>query len=256
VNDAFGSPQSVLVLGGSSDIAQAILRLLVSRRTRRVVLAGRDAAHLERHAEELRALGASQVETRGFEATDTDSHAGLLDQVFDGGDVDLVLVAFGLLGNPATDWQDAAAAVQVAAVNYLGAVSVAVGAAARLRRQGHGVLVGLSSVAGERVRADNVVYGSAKAGMDALLQGLGDALTGSGVRVLIVRPGFVRTRMTAGAPPAPFATTAAAVAEAVVQGLESQAQVVYVPPLLREVMAALRHLPRPLFRRVSQAARR
>jgi decaprenylphospho-beta-D-erythro-pentofuranosid-2-ulose 2-reductase len=127
---------------------------------------------------------------------------------------------------------------------------VCLASARRLRDQGHGTLVVLSSVAGERVRSANFVYGSSKAGLDGFCQGLGDALVGSGVRVLIVRPGFVPTKMTAGRDRAPFSTTPEQVAEVVVRGLQSGAEVVWSPPVLRWVMAVARHLPRAVFRRL------
>jgi decaprenylphospho-beta-D-erythro-pentofuranosid-2-ulose 2-reductase len=107
-------------------------------------------------------------------------------------------------------------------------------------------------VAGERARRANFVYGSSKAGLDAFCQGLGDALVGSGARVMIVRPGFVHTRMTAGRPPAPFATTPEKVADAVVRGLEKGDEVVWAPPVLRYAMSGLRHLPRSVFRRLPE----
>jgi decaprenylphospho-beta-D-erythro-pentofuranosid-2-ulose 2-reductase len=108
----------------------------------------------------------------------------------------------------------------------------------------------LSTVAAERARASNAIYGAAKAGLDALAQGLADATAGAGVRVLVVRPGFVKTRMTAGLPPAPFATTPEAVAEAVVRALPRRAQTIWVPGHLRFIFAVLRHIPRPLYRRL------
>jgi decaprenylphospho-beta-D-erythro-pentofuranosid-2-ulose 2-reductase len=111
-------------------------------------------------------------------------------------------------------------------------------------------MIVLSSVAAERPRAANAVYGAAKAGLDSLAQGLADAGHGTGPRVLVVRPGFVKTRMTAGLRPAPFATTPEAVAEATVRALRGRAHTVWVPAVLRLVFAVLRHLPRPLFRRL------
>jgi decaprenylphospho-beta-D-erythro-pentofuranosid-2-ulose 2-reductase len=175
----------------------------------------------------------------------------LVDGVFDRhGDVDLVLVAFGELGDQAALETDPAAAARLAQVNYVGAVSVGLAVAARMRAQGHGTLVALSSVAAERPRRSNFVYGSSKAGLDAFFRGLGDALRGSGARVLLVRPGFVHTRMTAGLPAAPFATTPEAVAEGIVGALRSGAETVWVPSVLRWVMTVLRHLPAPLFRKL------
>jgi decaprenylphospho-beta-D-erythro-pentofuranosid-2-ulose 2-reductase len=123
-------------------------------------------------------------------------------------------------------------------------------AAKHLKAQGHGTMVALSSVAGERVRRANFVYGSTKAGMDGFFQGLGDSLVGSGVRVMIVRPGFVIGRMTQGMEPAPLATDPGGVADAIVRGLARGDSVVYVPPALRQVFRVFRHLPRAVWRRM------
>jgi decaprenylphospho-beta-D-erythro-pentofuranosid-2-ulose 2-reductase len=129
-------------------------------------------------------------------------------------------------------------------------VSVGVCLASVVRRQGHGAIVALSSVAGERVRRSNFVYGSSKAGMDGFYLGLGEALREYGGQVLVVRPGFVRTRMTEGRDPAPLSVTAEQVAAAVVRGVADRSELVWVPPALRAVMSGLRHLPRPVFRRL------
>ena len=251
MTDALGSPQSVLVLGGGSDIGLAITRRLVARRARTVVLAGRHPENLKAHADELRDLGAEGVHVLPFDATDTDSHESFVAEVFAAhGDFDLVLLAFGVLGDQEEAERDPSAAVEILQTNFVGAVSVALPVAARLRAQGHGTLAVLSSVAGERVRRANFVYGASKAGLDAFCQGLGDALVGSGARVLVIRPGFVHTKMTAGRPAAPLSTTPEAVADVVVRGLETGAEVVWAPPVLRYVMSGMRHLPRPLFRKI------
>jgi decaprenylphospho-beta-D-erythro-pentofuranosid-2-ulose 2-reductase len=251
MNDALGAPQSILVLGGSSELARAILRRLVARRARTIVLAGRDPERLKETAAELLTLGAETVETLSFDATETAGHQSLIDDVFGRhGDIDLVLFAFGTLGIPERDATDASGAAEVAAVNYAGSVSAGIAVAGHLRRQGHGTLMALSSVAGVRVRPSNFVYGSSKAGMDAFFQGLRYRLEGSGARVVLVRPGFVATRMTAGLKPAPFATTAEDVAECVVRGLETGEDVVWAPPVLRWVMAAVKLLPTAVFRRL------
>jgi decaprenylphospho-beta-D-erythro-pentofuranosid-2-ulose 2-reductase len=250
LRDATGAVQSVLVLGGTSEIGVAIARRLARDRARRVILAARDPSSAETAAAAIRDLGAG-VETATFDATDFGSHPGFVDDVFDRfGDIDLVLVAWGVLGDQERLARDHDAAVEAVEVNYTGVVSVSIPLVERLRRQGHGTIVYLSSVAGERARASNFVYGSTKAGMDAFAQGLGDSLDGSGVRVMVVRPGFVKTKMTEGLEPAPLSTDADAVAEAVAAGLRRNAHTVWAPGPLRFVMSALRHLPRPIFRKL------
>jgi decaprenylphospho-beta-D-erythro-pentofuranosid-2-ulose 2-reductase len=252
MKDALGSVQSVLVLGGGSDIARATSKELAARRAGRVVLAARKPETLDGTVQELRAAGASEVETIPFDATDFASHEGFVNATFDRfGDFDVVLVAFGVLGEQPRAETDAAAALEIVQTNYTGVVSVTVPLARRLAAQGHGALVLLSSVAGERARRSNFVYGSSKAGVDAFYQGLGDRLAGTGVQVMIVRPGFVTTKMTEGLPVAPLSTTPEAVAHAIVRGLSRGSETVWVPPALRFVMSGLRHLPRPVFRRLN-----
>jgi decaprenylphospho-beta-D-erythro-pentofuranosid-2-ulose 2-reductase len=251
MQDSLGAVQSVLALGAGSDIAQATIRALVARRARTILLAARDPDSLSPLADELRALGAEQVETVPFDALDTDRHVAFVDEVFDRvGDIDLALLAFGVLGDQEQAERESDAAIDIARVNYLGPVSVGVPLAQRMRAQGHGAIVVLSSVAGERARRSNFVYGSSKAGMDAFFQGLGDSLVGSGVKVMIVRPGFVHTKMTDGMDAAPLSTTADAVAAAIIRGLERRSETVWVPSTLRYVMSGLRHVPRPIFRKL------
>jgi decaprenylphospho-beta-D-erythro-pentofuranosid-2-ulose 2-reductase len=249
VRDGLGDVQSLLVLGGTSELAQAITRRLVARRCRRVVLAARRPEDLKAFVEELQAAGAS-VDTVEFDADRTDEHAAVIGTAFDSGDIDVVLVAFGVLGDQETFDADPSQAVAAARTNYLGSVSAGLEVASRLREQGHGTLVVLSSVAGERVRKANFVYGSTKAGLDGFAQGLGDALAPYGARVLIVRPGFVTTRMTAGMKPPPLSTTADVVADAVVKAIASGKEIVWVPGTLRLVFAVFRHLPRWAWRRL------
>ena len=246
--NALGSPQSLLLLGGTSEIGLALARKLVADRCRRVVLAGRPSSRLDQAADELRAAGA-QVEVVGFDAEDADSHPAVVAKAFLE-DVDLAVVAFGVLGDQAEAERDAAHAVKIAATNYVGALSVTVPVAQAMQRQGHGAIVVLSSVAGERARKANFVYGSSKAGLDVFATGLGDALQGTGVHVMVVRPGFVRTKMTAHLEPAPLSTTPEAVADAIVVGLRRHKESIWVPGTLRYVMSALRHVPRPVFRRL------
>ncbi|MEU2062305.1 decaprenylphospho-beta-D-erythro-pentofuranosid-2-ulose 2-reductase [Streptomyces sp. NPDC013455] len=242
-------PRSLLVLGGTSEIALATARRLIARRARTVWLAGRPSLALENAAGGLRALGAD-VRTVAFDALDPESHETVLGKVFAEGAVDMVLLAFGILGDQAHDERDPVRAVQVARTNYTGAVSAGLVAGRELQAQGHGALVVLSSAAAERARRTDFIYGSSKAGLDAFAQGLGDALHGTGVHVMVVRPGTVRTRKTAGRRRTPLATTPEAVAAAVELGLRRRSETVWVPAALRPVLSVLRHLPRAVFRRL------
>lgn len=251
MNDALGSAQSVLVLGGTSEIALATARKLLAQRLQKVVLAGRDREALTAAGKDLEAAGAKTVDIVELDALDFDSHEAVIHDVFAvHGDIDLVLLAFGVLGDQERAETDATEARRIIDSNFTGAVSVLVPVTAALRAQGHGTIVVLSSVAGERARRSNFVYGSSKAGLDAYCQGLGDSLDGTGVRVVIVRPGFVHTRMTEGLPPAPLSTDPDTVADAIVAGLGRGQEIIWVPGPLRFVMSALRHVPRPVFRKL------
>lgn len=249
MNDAFGLPQSVLVLGGSSEIGRAIAIQLVERRARLVILAGREGPGLEAAATAVREAGAAEVATVAWDATDVAGHTRALEATWARhGPIDLVLVAVGVLGDQERLEHDPAAAAAVLTTNFTGPAAALLAVADQLRAQGQGTIVVLSSVAGERVRRSNFVYGSSKAGLDGFCQGLADALAGSGARLVIVRPGFVRTRMTAGLPGAPLSVEPAAVATAVLRGLASGAPVIWVPGALRAAFVVLRHLPRRVFR--------
>ena len=242
MNDALGEPQSVLVLGGTSEIALETVKALPRARLGRVVLAGRPSPARDEAVAALTGIGIAGVTAVDFDAKDTGTHAELINSIFDAGDIDITLLAFGILGN-----QDA---IDVATTNYTGAVSVGLRVAHRLKAQGHGSLVVFSSVAGDRARRSNYVYGSTKAGLDAFAQGLGDALHGSGAHVLVVRPGMVRTKMSAGLKEAPMTTNPDVVAGIVVGALRKGKETVYAPGPLRFVMAALKTLPRPIFRKL------
>lgn len=253
MRDALGAVESVLVLGGGSDIALATVEELAKGRTRTVVLAGRDVAKLEPAAERLRSAGVASVSLVAFDASAPETHQAIVDQIWaDHPDLDVVLLAFGVLGNQDELDRDPAGAAALAVTNYAGAVSSGLAVAERLRAQGHGTLVVISSVAGERTRADNFVYGSTKAGLDAFAQGLGDHLEGTGASVMVVRPGFVRSAMTEGMPDGPMPTTPEAVGRDIVDGLRKGAHTVWSPAKLRYVFAILKALPRPLWRKVAE----
>ncbi len=248
-----GAGRRVVVLGGTSEIAIAIVRELQSRGPRELALVGRDVSGLRRAADELAAAGCERVLTFELDALDLERHEQVIGEAFEElGGADIVILAVGMLGERGGLPEDVSAAVEVLQVNLVGAGSMLMHSARQLQSRGSGTLVVLSSVAGERPRAANVVYGASKAGLDALAQGLGDAMREQGVRVLVVRPGFVRTRMTQGLDPAPLSTTPSAVARVAVDGLERGAHTVWAPSTLRWLMMVVRALPRSLFRRLRQ----
>lgn len=247
--DAVGNPQSLLLLGGTSDIALAIADRYLAEHPLKVVLAARPSERRKRAAEKLRAAGA-EVSEVDFDAKETVEHPAVLDRVFAEGDIDVSVVAFGLLGDNEQAWQDHGTAVELATVNYTAAVSVGVALAERLKKQGHGQIIALSSVAGERVRRSNFVYGSTKAGFDGFYLGLGEALAPHGVTVTVVRPGQVRTKMTEGMGKAPLEQTAEQVAQIAVDAARKGKDLVWAPAPFRVVMSVLRHVPRPIFRKL------
>jgi decaprenylphospho-beta-D-erythro-pentofuranosid-2-ulose 2-reductase len=255
VLDAVGNPQTILLLGGTSEIGLAICERYLQNAHARILLAampddpGRDAA-----VAQMKNAGAKSVELIDFEATNTDSHPAVIDAAFsDGGgsrDVDVAIVAFGLLGDAEELWQNQRKAVQIAEINYTAAVSVGVLLGEKMRAQGFGQIIAMSTVAGERVRRSNFVYGSTKAGLDGFYLGLGEALKPSGVRVLVIRPGQVRTRMSAHVKEAPLTVDKEYVANLAVTASAKGKELVWAPGAFRYVMIVLRHIPRPIFRKL------
>ncbi len=247
MTDALGRFRRVLVLGGGSEIAHATVLELLRAGPLQIVLAARDPDRIDASA--LEAAGAA-VERIRFDAREHETHAEILDGVFDADDVDLVILAFGVLGDQAEAEHDPRAVVCIADTNFTGAVSALTIAAERLRAQGGGTIVVLSSVAAQRPRPSNYVYGASKAGLDAFARGLQLAADETGLRVVVVRPGFVRTRMTAALPPAPFAVGPDRVAREIVSALRSGRDIVWVPPFLRAVMWAVLFAPRGVLRKL------
>ena len=180
---------TVLIFGGRSEIGIELARRLAPGAT--VVLAARNADQLDDQVAALRQAGATEVHTREFDADDLDSHGPLVASIIaEHGPIDTAVLAFGILGDQARAETDAAHAVAIVHTDYVAQVSLLTHLAAAMRQAGRGSLVVFSSVAGVRVRRANYVYGSAKAGLDGFASGLADALHGTGVRLLIARPGF------------------------------------------------------------------
>jgi decaprenylphospho-beta-D-erythro-pentofuranosid-2-ulose 2-reductase len=243
---------NVLLVGGSSDIGLAIVRRLARSQPVRPFLLGRNRDLLAAAVTALEQTGCANGE---FAVLDTDDELeaasrAVADAFHKLEVVDLVIVAVGVLGAQAGLDAPAAEAAEVMRVNFVGAGTLLLECLRHLHAQGRGTAVVLSSVAGVRVRASNAIYGASKAGLDGLAQGIGDALAGSGVRVVVVRPGFVLSKMTAGLKPPPFSVTPEAVADATVRALNGRAETVWVPGRMRIVFAILGALPRTLWRKV------
>jgi decaprenylphospho-beta-D-erythro-pentofuranosid-2-ulose 2-reductase len=261
VLDAVGNPQTILLLGGTSEIGLAICERYLRNAPARIVLTALpDDPLRDKAVEQMKAAGAKSVELIDFDAVDTESHPKVIGAAFtDGGgprDIDVAIVAFGLLGDAEELWQNQRKAVQVAEINYTAAVSVGVLLGERMRAQGFGQIIAMSSAAGERVRRSNFVYGSTKAGLDGFYLGLGEALREYGVRVLVIRPGQVRTTTTiqhwkaTGSKEAPFTVDKEYVAELAVTASAKGKELVWAPGAFRYVMMVLRHIPRPIFRKL------
>ncbi|AFM17816.1 short-chain dehydrogenase of unknown substrate specificity [Mycolicibacterium chubuense NBB4] len=239
----------VVVFGGRSEIGLEVARRLARGAT--VVLAARRPDDLGEQIAVLEQDGAVAVHTVSFDADDLASHRGVVDTIVARhGAIGTAVVAFGILGDQARAEKDAAHAAAIAHTDYVAQVSLLTVLADTMRAAGAGNLIAFSSVAGVRVRRANYVYGSAKAGLDGFCSGLADALHGSGVHLLLVRPGFVVGRMTQGMTPAPLSSTPAQVAEATVAALRRQRSVVWVPGSLAVLAFAFRAMPRWMWRRL------
>jgi len=257
VLDAVGNPQTILLLGGTSEIGLAICERYLQNAHARILLA--DLPDHPRKNDAIAAMtaaGAKSVEWIDFDGTESDTHPAVIDQAFTGGDVDVAVVAFGLLGDAEELWQNQRKAVQIAEINYTAAVSVGVLLGEKMRAQGFGQIIAMSSAAGERIRRSNFVYGSTKAGLDGFYLGLGEALREFGVRVLVIRPGQVRTSTTiahwkaTGAKEAPLTVDKEYVANLAVTASAQGKELVWAPGAFRYVMMVLRHIPRSIFRKL------
>jgi short-subunit dehydrogenase len=239
----------VVIFGGRSDIGVELATRLAPGAT--VVLAARGSDRLASQVAAVRAAGAAAVHTAEFDADDLASHGPLVDKLIgEYGALGTAVLAFGILGDQARAETDPAHAVAIVHTDYVAQISLLTVLAGSMREAGRGALVVFSSVAGVRVRRANYVYGSAKAGLDGFASGLSDALYGSGVRLLIVRPGFVIGRMTEGMDPAPLSSTPAQVAAATARALSTGRRTVWVPWALRPLFFGMRLLPQAVWRRM------
>jgi decaprenylphospho-beta-D-erythro-pentofuranosid-2-ulose 2-reductase len=247
-NSGPSRPSRVLLLGGTSEIGLAILAALKLPPGAEVILAGRDAQRLEAAGKTLN----RPVTVARYDAVDTSSHQAFADEVCAAGVPDLVIAATGIMIPQEVAEDDVRLAASMIETNFTGHVTALLAFGGHLRRRGSGTIVVLSSVAAVRPRKFNAVYGAAKAGLDAFAQGFADELHGTGVRLLLVRPGFVTGRMTEGMTPAPLATTPEAVGAAVAGALRGKKSTVWVPSPLAGLATAMRLVPRPLWRKLER----
>jgi len=250
----------VLLLGGTSEIGLAILAALDLEPGAEVILAGRDPQRL---AAAGKSLG-RPVTVATYDALDPGRHQAFADEIGAGGVPDLVIAAAGILIAQEQAERDVTLAATMIGTNLTGHVTALLAFGEAMRGRGRGTIVVLSSVAAVRPRRFNSVYGATKAGLDAFARGYADSLHGSGVRLLLVRPGFVTGRMTAGMKAAPLATTPAAVGAAVAGALRDQGfgpgdgsgqrrggkSVLWVPASLAGLAAVMKLVPRPVWRKL------
>jgi short-subunit dehydrogenase len=246
-------PETVVVFGGSSDIARAITKKLCMARTHTVILAGRNQSLLDHAVREAEEYGATRIATVLFDAEELSRAAATVSEAFDlaHGPVDLVVIAVGTVGAQREDEVSAEGSARMITVNETWPVAALAEVRRRLVDQGSGRILVLSSAAAVRVRRVSYLYSGAKAGLDRLCVGLAESLDGTGVRLQLLRPAAVRTRMSLNLAPTPFTTGANEVADNALRGLASKSVVIWSPPILRYVFILVRILPPALWRRLA-----
>lgn len=239
----------ILILGASSDIAKAIGRLHAEKNDQ-LILAGRNIVELEKDATDLRIRFGGEVSVKAFDAQEMEQHPTFYQNL--PAPPDWVYCVFGYLGDQEEAEQNPQMVRQILEVNYLGAVSIMEEAARQMEKRNAGTLIGISSVAGDRGRASNYFYGSAKAGFTAYLSGLRNRLAKKGVHVLTVKPGFVDTQMTEGLDlPGPLTAQPAKAAQDIVRSAEKKKNVLYTLWLWRYIMLIIRNIPEVIFKKLS-----
>nr|QKW93612.1 short-subunit dehydrogenase [Cystobacter sp.] len=242
--------KKVLVLGATSAIAQSTVRLLAARGAA-LYLVGRNAERLEAVAKDARTRGASKVETEALDLDDLAQHEALVERATVAlGGLDGALLAHGILGNQEAAQRSFSEAEKVLRTNFLSAVSLLTPLANRFEAQKAGTLVVISSVAGDRGRQSNYVYGASKGALSVFLQGLRNRLARSGVAVVTVKPGFVDTPMTADVKKNALFATPEKVARGIVRAADARKDEVYLPGFWGPIMFAIRGIPERVFKRM------
>jgi decaprenylphospho-beta-D-erythro-pentofuranosid-2-ulose 2-reductase len=252
MKNGVGVAQNIVLFGGTSEIGHAILRRVVKPGVARVVLVSRNIDQAEAATTSL-ADRFPEVDFHHirFDAADSSSMSDVVQAVTDEiGDIDVAIVAQGILNEGSDHYANPSGVIEMANVNFTATMALLYALANQGKSQGYGKIVLLSSVAGERVRRGNPAYGATKAGIDGFALALDHELVGTGASVLVVRPGFVETKMTQGMKKAPFSTTADAVAAIVEKGIASDKKIVWAPGVLRWLFLVLKNVPLPVWRRL------
>jgi short-subunit dehydrogenase len=242
--------EGILIIGATSGMAEAAARLFAADKARLFLIA-RNAEKLALIAANLRDLGAESVWTESADLTDDSRHGELLEQAQKSlGRIDAALIAHGSLGNQKACEQNYAQTEQELRVNFLSPVSLCTHLANILERQGGGTIAVISSVAGERGRQSNYVYGAAKGGLTRFLEGLRNRLAPKGVAVVSLIPGFVDTPMTANLKKGPLFASAAKAGAIIHRAIQRKRDVVYVPGFWRLIMLIIKSIPEGIFKKL------
>jgi NAD(P)-dependent dehydrogenase (short-subunit alcohol dehydrogenase family) len=244
------SEQAWLILGGSSAVARAFARVAAADGAD-ILLAGRDIEDLERTAADLRVRHGRRAEALQFDATAYEEHAAFVEAARGRAKRLDVFLAFGLMPTQAAIESEPALARRTIEANTLGAVSILLSLLPALEAQGQGRVVVMSSVAGDRGRLKNYVYGSAKAGVTVFTQGFRARMFRAGVAVTTVKAGFIDTAMTFGLPGLFLVATPEACARACLRFAKRGKESAYYPAFWRLIMAIIKAIPEPIFKRLS-----
>jgi decaprenylphospho-beta-D-erythro-pentofuranosid-2-ulose 2-reductase len=240
----------VLIVGATSAIAAETARLYAAEGAR-LFLTGRNAERLEAVAADLRVRGAGQVESALLDVIDPGRCGEVVDTAWTAfGGLDLALIAHGVLPDQARSQASVAETLASLDVNFTSTVGLLTALANRFEAQRHGCIAVISSVAGDRGRQSNYVYGAAKGGLDRFLEGLRNRLFHAGVAVVTLKPGFVDTPMTAGIRKGPLFAGAHRAGRAIYRAIERRRDVAYIPWFWRPIMAVVRTIPERVFKRL------
>ncbi|MGB8346030.1 MAG: SDR family oxidoreductase [Ktedonobacteraceae bacterium] len=240
----------LLIIGATSAIAQEAAKCFAADGAE-LFLVGRSAQKLQAVANDLTVRGAKRVETFVIDLDDFERHAAMLDAAiaaFDG--IDAALLAYGTLGDQRKCELSVAETMREFTTNCSSVIALLTLLANYFEGQRRGCIAAITSVAGDRGRRSNYVYGAAKGAVSLFLQGLRGRLSSAGVSVLTIKPGLVDTPMTAGIKKGPIFASARAVGQGVYQAMQARKEVVYVPRYWRLIMLVVRSIPERAFKRV------